>query len=131
MSETNKKNILIIDDEESIRKSFSMLLELEGFATDTAENGQVGLEKLAIADFDLVLLDLKMPKMNGVETLSHIYQSFPHIPVFIVTAFSQEFMQGLQDLNDKGVDFELLHKPIDGDDLIQAINSIFSGSQVS
>lgn len=120
-----QKNILIIDDEAGIRKSFSLFLTEEGYNVDTAENGQIGLDKINAGGVDLVLLDLKMPVLDGVGVLTGLKGLVNPPPVMVVTAFAQSYFQQLKALADEGVDFELLAKPIDGDQLIEAVHAYF------
>lgn len=61
--------ILIIDDEKPIRGTLREILEFEKYTIDEAENGEEGLKKLMDTDFDVVLCDIKMPKMDGIEFL--------------------------------------------------------------
>lgn len=63
------KKILIIEDELPLREAFAFLLQSEGYEVEVAENGKVGLEKLAAFNPDIILLDLLMPVMNGLEFL--------------------------------------------------------------
>lgn len=63
------KRILIIEDELPLREAFAFLLKSEGYEVEVAENGKVGLDKLRAFDPDIVLLDLLMPVMNGIEFL--------------------------------------------------------------
>ncbi|MGA8109542.1 MAG: sigma-54 dependent transcriptional regulator [Acidobacteriaceae bacterium] len=79
--------ILIIDDEAAIRESLETLLSLEGYAVDTAENGELGLERIAEQPFDLVLLDFALPGRNGLEILGVIRDRQPVLPVIMITAF--------------------------------------------
>jgi DNA-binding NtrC family response regulator len=73
MAEENKAGrILVIDDEWSIRDILSNILVGEGFEVDTAEDGQEGIEKLEAGNYDLVITDLKMPKVDGIEVLRHL-----------------------------------------------------------
>jgi len=64
-----KHSIVVIDDEESMRDSCRMILEKDGFLTETAENGNSGLAKVEKIRPDLVLIDLKMPGISGLEVL--------------------------------------------------------------
>ncbi len=81
------QRILIIDDEAAIRESLETLLSLEGYAVETAENGEQGLERIAEQPFDLVLLDLALPGRNGIEILATIRQRHESLPVIMITAY--------------------------------------------
>jgi DNA-binding NtrC family response regulator len=80
-------SVLIIDDEAEIRESLQTLLELEGFAIETAATGEEGLQRVGDNPFDLVLLDLALPGRNGMDVLSEIRSHDPHIPVIMITAY--------------------------------------------
>lgn len=114
------KRILVIDDEEAVRKSFILALEDCGYEVDTAASGQEGLRLLKKDGANLVLLDLKMPGMNGVETLREIRKIDPKVPVYIVTAFLKEFLDLLNAAVKDGIPFDVMNKPIDTQQ-IQAI----------
>ncbi|HTZ89086.1 MAG TPA: sigma-54 dependent transcriptional regulator [Alloacidobacterium sp.] len=79
--------ILIIDDEASIRESLETLLTLEGYAVETAPEGESGLDQIDRASYDLVLLDLALPGKNGLEILHLIRERHPDLPVIMITAF--------------------------------------------
>jgi DNA-binding NtrC family response regulator len=79
--------ILIIDDEAAIRESLETLLSLEGYAIESVENGELGLERIAEQPFDLVLLDLALPGRNGIEILGTIRERESQLPVIMITAF--------------------------------------------
>jgi two-component system nitrogen regulation response regulator NtrX len=78
--------ILIVDDEESIRTSLQRLLEYKGYATGLAEDGLRGLDMLSEDAYDLVFLDIKMPRMDGIEVLQRIRDRFDDLPVIMITA---------------------------------------------
>src|SRR5438034_75101 len=79
--------ILIIDDEAAIRESLETLLDLEGYAVRSAENGQEGLARIAERPFDLVLLDFAMPDVNGIDLLREIRERDPQLSVIMITAY--------------------------------------------
>ena len=106
------KRILVIDDERSVRDAFELALFDEPYVVDTAENGKLGLEKAKENRPDLVLLDLKMPEMNGVETLRQLKALDTTIQVQIVTAFHKEFMDELKEASADGLTFDLASKPL-------------------
>ncbi|MCK5313311.1 MAG: response regulator [Desulfobacteraceae bacterium] len=82
---TPKKTILIIDDEVYIRKSAKSFLEDYSFKVIEAENGRIGLEKSIEEKPDLILCDLRMPEMDGLEVLAAVTQSRPETPIIIVS----------------------------------------------
>ncbi|MFB0517994.1 MAG: response regulator [Acidobacteriota bacterium] len=80
--------ILIIDDEASIRDSCSQVLSKEGYVTETAEDGSIGLEKVRKAKPDLVLVDLKMPGISGMEVLESLKELDPDIVSIVITGYA-------------------------------------------
>jgi len=82
-----KKRILIVDDEKNIRLTLSQALEILDVETDTAANGEEALAKLKEKEFGLVLLDLHMPRVQGMEVLRQLREIRPDIRVIIITAY--------------------------------------------
>ncbi len=80
--------ILIVDDEKGLRLGTKRLLESEGFEVDTAENGKEGIEKGIASEFDIAVIDLKMPDIEGLEVLQKIKSIFPNTVCFIATAYA-------------------------------------------
>lgn len=85
-SET-KPRILVVDDEASIREFLQIMLKREKIQVEVAQNGREALEKLAEQDFDLVISDLQMPEVNGLELLAKIKEKDPETLVIMITAF--------------------------------------------
>lgn len=81
------KPVLIVDDEKNIRLTLSQSLEALELETDTAVNGEEALAKLQEKDFGLILLDLKMPGMDGMEVLRQVREIRPDIHIIIITAY--------------------------------------------
>lgn len=108
------KKILVIDDEEVIRKSFKLALEGLGYDVMALESGQKGIDEIKKTPYNLIFLDLKMPGMDGVATLRGLRQVDMNVPIYIVTAFHKDFLEGLQKAAKDGMNFELLEKPIPG-----------------
>ena len=86
--EANKYRVLIVDDEESMRDFLSIMLHREGYQVDTAVDGAQAVVHLRDHSYDLVISDIKMPRMTGLELLAHIKDRTPETVVLMVTAFS-------------------------------------------
>ena len=78
-------NILIVDDEKSIRKTLREILEFEKYKVDEAEDGKHCLKMLDANDYDVVLLDIKMPKMDGMEVLEKAIELIPDVPIIMIS----------------------------------------------
>ena len=110
----NGKWILIVDDEKNIRKMLSEMLSGEGYFVTEASGGREALKALAERDFDIVLSDLIMPKMDGIKLLEKIKQSYPDIAVIILTGYGttetavKAMKIGAYDYLQKPVDFHQL-----------------------
>jgi nitrogen regulation protein NR(I) len=79
--------ILIVDDDDQLRKSFHKLLAEEGYAVHSAASGEDGLRNIQKTMPDLVILDMRLPGMNGLDTFRAIHRLEPKLPVIIMTAF--------------------------------------------
>jgi len=88
------KNILLVDDEDSIHLLYRDELQEEGYTVESAFSGEEALEKLKSSTTDLVILDINMPGMNGLEALRKIKDINPALPVILSSAY-QEFKQDL------------------------------------
>jgi len=85
--EKNLFKILIVDDEEEYREVLQMILDDEGYNTETASSGEMALEKLNSNDFHLVLTDLRMTNMDGIELLKHIKENYLNLEVILITGY--------------------------------------------
>lgn len=119
-----KKNVLVIDDDAVIRKSFTLALEDTGYQVDTAESGEKGLEMQKNARYDLIFLDLNMPGLDGTQVLQEIRKLDDRVPVYVVTAFYQQFFDRLRAIEKEGIKFELLKKPVDGERILLLTKSV-------
>jgi two-component system copper resistance phosphate regulon response regulator CusR len=111
-------HVLVIEDESRIRSFLERALEGEGFAVDGADNGQDGLERAVRGTYDLVILDLLLPRLDGLSVLREMHRRVPELPVMIVSARS--------DLTTKLRGFELgandyLVKPFAVDELLARV----------
>jgi two-component system response regulator PilR (NtrC family) len=82
-----KSRVLVVDDEESIREFLEIMLRKEGYEVSTVEDGQKALEVIKKKSFDLVISDLQMPNMTGIELLKHVKDQYPDMLFMMITAF--------------------------------------------
>ncbi|MFH1991479.1 MAG: sigma-54 dependent transcriptional regulator [Pseudomonadota bacterium] len=113
------ETVLIVDDEKNYPPILSAVLEEEGFETLTANSGQEALDILKHSDVDLVLTDMKMPAMNGIELLEHIKTEDPELPVIMMTAHGtvDKAVEAMQ----KGA-YNYVLKPFDNERLVLYVN---------
>ncbi|NNF99087.1 MAG: sigma-54-dependent Fis family transcriptional regulator [Desulfobacteraceae bacterium] len=111
--------ILIVDDEKNYPLILSAVLDEEGFETLTANSGQEALERLNDSDIDLVLTDMKMPVMDGIELLEHIKKKDAELPVIMMTAHGtvEKAVEAMQ----KGA-YNYILKPFDNERLVLYVN---------
>jgi two-component system response regulator PilR (NtrC family) len=83
-----KYSILVVDDEESMREFLSIMLTREGYRVDTVEDGAQALICLNSRSYDLIISDIKMPRLNGFQLLAHVRQHCPESMIIMITAFS-------------------------------------------
>jgi len=115
----NKKKVLVIDDEDIVRISCSRTLAPVGFEVRLARNGVEGLKILEEGPFDLVLTDLKMPDMDGIEVLRRIKEGWPAVEVIIITGY-QTVDTAVKSI--KLGAFDYIEKPFTPDALITAVS---------
>lgn len=118
------KKILVIDDDESVRDAFELALEDSDYEVDTAEDGEQGLARATEYRPDLVFLDLRMPGIDGVETLRRLHSLHEGIRVYIVTAFHKEFTEPLNAVAAAGIEFEVVNKPISSQQIQQLASAV-------
>ncbi|HSV49104.1 MAG TPA: response regulator [Candidatus Acidoferrales bacterium] len=112
-----KKRILVVDDDTSILSAFKGILEKAGYNVETAETGEEALRLLSIAKFDLCLVDVRLPDMDGTELLLEMAES-PETVKIIITGFSSEKV-GIK-AADYGAD-DFLVKPVRAEELLAVI----------
>ncbi len=112
--------ILIIEDEVEIAEGISTILESDGYKTAVVNDGQNGFYEIMSGEYDLALVDIMLPKKNGLELLSEARHEGLKIPVILLTALSQtsDKISGL----DSGAD-DYLTKPFDADELLARIRA--------
>ena len=116
--------ILLIDDEELVIRSLEKLLKKEGFEVEPARNGLEAIKKAGEVDFDLVVTDIRMPELNGIDTLEQIREVLKHrgnapIPEICITGYADE------ELNKKAEALgvaDYLYKPFDIKDFLRCVH---------
>src|SRR5205809_1763240 len=108
-------SILVIDDEQGILETLRILLKNEGFDITTAQGGKAGLEQLKGSAPDIVLTDLKMPGVTGIEILSAVRGQDPETPVILMTA-QASLQTAIQAVNEGA--FYYIQKPFSNDDMV-------------
>lgn len=116
----NKNKVLIVDDQNGIRVLLTEVFSSEGYHTFQASNGKLALDIVNKESPDLVLLDMKIPGMDGLEILKHIKKINPDIKVIMMTAYGELDM--IKEATESGA---LMHftKPFDIDELRNAVNA--------
>ena len=118
-----QKTILIVDDSKSIRESINFFLNGEGFDVIMAEDGVDALQKLSIKKPNIIITDLHMPNMNGIEFITNVRNSdtYKHIPIILLTT---------ETLNEKKIEAKKagatgwINKPFNKDMLTKVINKV-------
>jgi len=125
------QKILVIDDDAAVRGSFKLVLGEMGCKVRVAEGGEQGLAMALVERPDLIFLDLKMPGMDGVETMRRLLAMDATLNIYIVTAFSQEFLDDLKRAQAEGMTFQLANKPLSSNQIRHIARSVSSLSNVS
>ncbi|WP_336604361.1 response regulator [Paenibacillus sp. MMS18-CY102] len=123
-----KNKVLIVDDQNGIRVLLMEVFSSEGYSTFQASNGKLALEIVRLEKPDLVLLDMKIPGMDGLEILRHIKAIDVDIKVIMMTAYGE--LDIIKEATDLGA---LMHftKPFDIDEMRLAVNSQLRGDQTN
>ncbi len=116
-------NILIVEDEEDLAENLADLLELEGYSSKICFSGEEALKEIESALPDIILLDIQLPEIDGVEVLRRVKKSYPTLPVVMVSASSQRGMG--EKVKEYGAD-GMVMKPYDQDELLQLIGNLLS-----
>ncbi|HJX13532.1 MAG TPA: response regulator [Dehalococcoidales bacterium] len=117
---SDEPTILVVDDNEDLLETFAMILKRRGFNVATAGNGAAAVDRFRERSFDVTLMDIVMPEMNGVEAFRKIKEMQPGAPIILMTAYSDEDL--IQTAKDEGVR-QIIHKPIRIDRLIELIKA--------
>jgi DNA-binding NtrC family response regulator len=119
--------ILIIDDEKAIRKALTEILSAEGYKTDEAGDGEEGLKKFKEKSYDVVLCDIKMPKLDGIEFLQKVTESNGDVPVIMISGHGN--IETAVDAVKKGA-FDYISKPPDLNRMLITIRNAMDRSSL-
>jgi CheY-like chemotaxis protein/predicted transcriptional regulator len=113
-----RSSVLLIDDDETIRKTLSRTLAKEGFNVDTAPDGKQALEKSQLRHYDLALVDIRLPDMDGTRLLRMLREKSPEIKEIIITGYPS--IENAVKAIDEGADAYII-KPLNPSDLLAKI----------
>ena len=120
-----QKKVLIVDDGITMRMYYRDVLEKAGFAVEEAANGVEGLEKMLAAQFDLIVVDINMPKMDGYEFVSQLRKDPACLSIPVMTVSTEDKDQDKVKAYQAGANFYMV-KPVRPDELEQAVR-LFTG----
>ena len=122
-----KANILVVDDERSIRDSLELVLKEEGYEVQTATDGKQAMELLQNSDFDIMITDLKMPEVDGIQLTKHCLQIYPQTSVIIITAYGS-LETAIEALRLGAYDYIL--KPFEFDDVLIKVQNLIKHKEL-
>ena len=114
----SRDRLLIVDDDEAILRNLERILSLEGYETDTARTGREAIEKTRRNFYNLALLDIKLPDMEGTELLKKMHETFPKMIKIMVTGYP-DLENAIKSLN-YGADAYLV-KPVSVQELLDVV----------
>jgi CheY-like chemotaxis protein len=114
-------NILVVDDNKDLLNTFALILKRKGYIVDTAEDGLQALDKFGKRFFDVVLMDVIMPGMNGIDTLHKMREANPRAKVILMTAYCED--EQLQKAINEGA-YGALYKPINIAKLMELLSNV-------
>ena len=128
-------SILVIDDDRAVLATIKILLERAAHAVETVDNSRTGLQLLDARNFDLLVVDIFMPGMDGFETMKLVHQSRPHMPIIVISgqqfSYSSERPPDFLHMATRLGAVSSLQKPFKPSELLEAVNSILSRSQLA
>ena len=122
------RRILIIDDDESICSTLHDILEYEDYEVETASDGEVGLSMIMSQQWDIVLCDVKMPKLDGIEVLEQGLKHNPKLPFIMISGYAN--IDTAVECARKGCN-DFIHKPVDLNRLLVSIRNAFDKGENS
>ena len=129
---SDKPFILLVDDDREFLKAMKKMFEKSGYIVTLAGDGMEALEILSRDAFDLIISDLRMPNLNGIELMEEISRKKLDVPVIFITAYGE--VESYMDLMNLGA-FEYINKPVRGREILSVVERALanhrSSSQIS
>ncbi|HEY5615488.1 MAG TPA: sigma-54 dependent transcriptional regulator, partial [Bacteroidota bacterium] len=122
------KTVLVVDDEKSVRDSLKMILEYEKFDMHFAENGEQALKTVQASHLDVILLDVKMAGMDGIEVLQRVREKKPDLPVIMISGHGT--IETAVEATKLGA-FDFLPKPLDRDKLLVTLRNALDHARLA
>lgn len=124
MKTTNTtRRILIVDDEDDLRELLSQVLHTQGYEVQSAINGEEAIALLTHQSFDLALLDIQMPKINGIQVLRHIRENSPSTKAIMLTGYAD--LKNAMEASEFGAQ-DFISKPYKLDDVLSTIRRVLN-----
>jgi two-component system response regulator (stage 0 sporulation protein F) len=114
----SRQPILLVDDDPEFRKAMKKMFEKSGYNVTVAADGQEALEALSEESFDLIISDLRMPNLNGMELMEELKRRRINLPVIFITAYGE--VESYMDLMNLGA-FEYINKPVKGQEILGVV----------
>ena len=111
-----KHSILLADDDKEFRKAMKRMFEREGYAITIAADGREALDALASGEFSLIISDVRMPNLDGIQLMEELSRRALEIPIIFLTAFGE--VETYMDLMNLGA-FEYVNKPVKGRTILE------------
>ena len=123
-----KKTILVVDDDKSILRTFTRILQKSGYEIEVAETGKEAIEKAENRRYDLALVDIRLPDMDGTDLLGRLKKQLQHTVKIMITGFPS-LETGVKAL-DEGADAYLV-KPVKPQELLMLLDEKLKGQEIS
>lgn len=118
------QSILIIEDDEFVQQMLKQTFERAGYDVATASNGRIGLDLYQSRSFHVVITDLIMPDMEGIETITHLRKKNPEVKIVAISGGGRNNPQGYLFLAEKLGAARTFTKPVDRDELLTAVKDL-------
>jgi CheY-like chemotaxis protein len=115
---------LVVDDDRDFAEALADILDIYGYPVDIVHNGEDAIETARTNHFDIILMDIALPGIDGIETLQRIQAHYPDVNALLMTGYDAHH------LRDRAAGTEILVKPLNHDDLLQRIRQ-FAGADSS